>query len=113
MQVTKPGTQHAVWRDFDADWYRNAYPIVNDLLSADPSRQADDVYAAQGRGLEHAPNLYFSESWYLSRYPSVRAAVRAGAYASGFDHFCRDGYAALSPHWLFDPAWYREQYRRA
>ena len=103
----------ALWRAFDAGWYRSTYAVADEMLAADPSRQAEDVYAAHGRSLGHAPNPYFSESWYLSRYPSVRAAVEAGAYASGFDHFCRGGHAELSPHWLFDPAWYRERYRRA
>ncbi len=112
-RMSGPDPDQAVWRAFDAGWYRSAYPMVEDLLRADPSRQPEDIYAAQGRALEHAPNPYFSESWYLRRYPSVRAEVRAGAFASGFDHFCRGGYLGLSPHWLFDPACYREQYQRA
>ena len=96
---------------FDGSWYRSAYPMVDDLLAACPSEQPEDVYAAQVRSLEHSPNPYFSERWYLSKYPSVREAVRAGEYLSGFDHFCRGGQAELSPHWLFDPTYYRDQYQ--
>ena len=59
------------------------------------------------------PNLYFDEAWYLGRSPDVRDAVRAGAFPSGLAHFHAHGDRDLSPHWLFDPGFYREQVRQA
>ena len=103
------GRTPEVWRSFDPGWYRTMYPMVDDLLSAAPSLRPEDIYAEHVKALQHAPNPYFSEIWYLSKYPSVRASVLAGEFRSGFDHFCRGGYAELAPHWLFDPAYYREQ----
>lgn len=107
------GPADAVWRGFDAGWYRSAYRQVDALLTACPSRSAEAFYVAEGRRQGHAPNPYFSETWYLARYAPVRAAVEAGHFASGFEHFCRHGHADLSPHWLFDPGFYRAQFNRA
>ncbi len=59
------------------------------------------------------PNLYFDEAWYLRRYPGVRDEVLTGVWPSGFAHFRQHGHLDLSPHWLFDPGFYREQVRQA
>ncbi len=45
--------------------------------------------------------------------PAIRTSPRRSIRAttsSGFDHYCRDGYAKLSPHWLFDERQYRARY---
>lgn len=38
----------------------------------------------------HAPGL-FNEAWYLAQNPDVAAAVKAGAFTHGYDHFLRYG----------------------
>ncbi|WP_448188524.1 hypothetical protein [Azospirillum sp. sgz301742] len=40
-----------------------------------------------------AHRLPFSEAAYLERHPDVGAAVAAGEFASGYDHFIKHGYA--------------------
>ena len=57
-----------------------------------------------------SPNALFDEAWYLEHHPGVAAAVEAGHFESGFDHYCLDGHASFSPHWLFDEALYRTRY---
>jgi hypothetical protein len=63
--------------------------------------------------LGHSPNPYFDEAWYLAKYQGIQQAVRAGQFRSGFEHFCKHGHSDLSPHWLFDPWYYGQQFRRA
>jgi hypothetical protein len=111
-------TTGSYWRDFDAAWYQQNYPIeddprIADLLKKVESKTPANIYAALVKPLEHSPNLHFSESWYLSRYAGVRQAVDSGIFLSGFDHFCRHGHADLMPHWLFDPSYYRVQFHNA
>lgn len=100
------------WRAFDAHWYRSTYPLVERVLSAAPSTRPEDVYRAVGKILEHSPNQFFDESWYLNRYPTIREAVRKGAFESGFDHYLHHGYVNASPHWLFDPDYYRIRFKQ-
>ena len=104
------------WRAFDPAWYRFAYAMVDPLLNELPNLQPAAIYHAIGPILAHAPNPYFSESWYLDQYKPVGEFIRKGDYVSGFDHFCRSGYASLAPHWLFNPEYYRQRlalaYRR-
>src|SRR5690242_3636144 len=91
------------WVEFDAHWYRKTYSIgasVKDPL-------AD--YLNEGQRLARSPNVFFDEAFYLRRYPDVARAVQEGGYRSGFDHYCRDGLLTYSPHWLFDPEFYRLQ----
>jgi hypothetical protein len=38
----------------------------------------------------HAPGL-FNEAWYLLQNPDVAAAVKAGAFSHGYEHFLRNG----------------------
>ncbi len=90
----------ARWVEFDGEWYRKTYSIsftIDDPL-------AD--YLTEGQQLGRSPNVFFDEAFYLRRYPDVAAAVRKGAYRSGFDHYCRDGLLTYAPHWLFDPEFY-------
>jgi hypothetical protein len=50
----------------------------------------------------------FDETWYLSRYPDVAAAVNAGSFKSGKHHFIEVGYfEGRRPGDLeIDEAWY-------
>ena len=105
--MTQANAGRERWRAFDPDWYRMAYPIVDELLRSAPGRQPHDLYRSIGPVLGHSPNPYFCEGWYRQRYTVVAEQVRTGAVASGFDHYCREGHGRLAPHWLFDPDDYR------
>jgi hypothetical protein len=99
-----------LWSIVDPAWYRAFYPVVEALAGGQDEAAVTDVYHRLGQPLGHSPNPYFVESWYLARNPDVRATFAAGGLPSGFSHFCEFGHADRAPHWLFDPAFYREQY---
>ncbi|MBV8401365.1 MAG: glycosyltransferase [Acetobacteraceae bacterium] len=101
-----PGRAPVLWATFDPDWYRRTYPDARDAAP----EAALDFYLDRGQRLGHAPNRVFDERWYLRRYPDVAEAVRAGDWESGFDHYCRQGFASRSPHWLYDDGFYRKRY---
>ena len=54
----------------------------------------------------------FDEDWYLSTYPDVEEAVRAGKCASGWAHFRSDGYleGRLGNRPAVDEDWYLSTY---
>ena len=95
-----------VWGRFDQRWYLNRYPDVAPQLAADGFADAEHYYRERGCKLGHSPNMFFDETWYLSVYPDIAAHVAAGGAASGFAHYCTDGHAGRSPHWLFDEGHY-------
>ena len=64
-------------------------------------------YLAHGQRLGHSPNIFFDESWYLETHKDASDRVRAGAFRSGFDHYCGVGRDTLAPHWLFDDVLYK------
>jgi hypothetical protein len=99
-----------LWSIVDPAWYRAFYPVVEALAGGRDETAVTDVYHRLGQQLGHSPNPYFAESWYLARNPDVQATFAAGGLPSGFSHFCEYGHADRAPHWLFDPAFYREQY---
>ena len=111
--MTAQDTTRSLWRDFDGAWYRYAYPIVDDLIAEGQCKTPIDVYSSLVKPLEHSPNPFLSETWYLARYEGVKDAVTNGTFLSGFDHFCRHGYTDLRPHWLFDPVYYRRCFQLA
>jgi O-antigen biosynthesis protein len=92
------------WVEFDAAWYQRTYSVASDV----PDLLAD--YLAAGQGLGRSPNVFFDEAWYLRRYPDVSEAIRAGHFASGFDHYCRSGQDTRSPHWLFNLDFYQSEW---
>jgi ectoine hydroxylase-related dioxygenase (phytanoyl-CoA dioxygenase family) len=62
----------------------------------------------------------FDESWYLQTYPDIASAVAAGAIASGYEHYVRNGRqegrypsAGYSEGDRFDDAWYATAYPAA
>ncbi|MFT9387248.1 glycosyltransferase [Acetobacter sp.] len=101
------------WAVFDPEWYGAHYADVLHCLGVtDPAAYAD-FYSTHGVALRHSPNPYFDESWYLNRYPAVARAVVEGGFTSGFDHYCRMGFATHNPHWLYDEAFYLASLHRA
>lgn len=92
-------TSAIAWRGFDAAWYRRAAgPTEAGASDAD----LIEHYLAHGRHNGFGPNPYFAEAWYRARNPDVTAAIAAGAYASGYEHYCATGYLTRSAHWLYD-----------
>ena len=87
------------WCGFDAAWYRLAYGAE---LAGVPDAALAAHYAAEGRRVGHAPNMYVDEAWYRAANPDVAAAVAAGEFGSGYEHYCAVGYLTRSPHWLYD-----------
>jgi glycosyltransferase involved in cell wall biosynthesis len=99
-----PGDTTVAWAVFDAEWYRAAYPDTCEL--AEPHAVLG-FYLEQGQQRGDSPNPWFDERWHLAAHPEVAAAVRAGQVESGFDAYCRGGFTARSPHWLFIEGRYR------
>ena len=79
------------------------------MSNADPESVLR-YYLQTGRQLGHSPNRFFDEAWHLRAYPDVAAALGRGAGASGFDLYCRGGFRARSPHWLFNKQLYRQRH---
>jgi O-antigen biosynthesis protein len=99
------GETAVAWAIFDPAWYSETYGETRE----DEPEEALRFYLDRGQSLGHAPNRFFDERWYLRRYPAVAARVQNGDFESGFDHYCRAGFASHSPHWLYSEALYREQ----
>ncbi|NHN88817.1 glycosyltransferase [Acetobacter sp. LMG 1627] len=99
-----------LWAGFDAEWYRARYRhALGDLVDASAEELADH-YVRVGKREKFSPNRFFDEAWYLQAHPDVAAAVEAGAFASGFDHYRSDGFINRSPHWLFSETAYLARY---
>lgn len=102
---TKPA-----WAVFERGWYLHHYADAR-AFCADKAPEATlDYYLRVGARQGHSPSAIFDEPYYLARNPDVAELVRAGHYASGFDHYCQHGWRGVSPHWLFDDALYAELY---
>jgi len=95
------------WAQFDEVWYVQRYADARAVCGGQP-HAALAYYLRVGARLGHSPSALFDEIFYLARNPDVAELVRAGTYASGFDHYCRFGHRLLSPHWLFDDALYAD-----
>jgi len=98
------------WGVFDVGWYLHHYADARALCAGKPPDAALLYYLRVGARLGHSPNPLFDEIFYLDSNPDIAELVRAGAYASGFDHFCQHGHRGVSPHWLFDDALYADLY---
>ncbi|WP_413161169.1 PPC domain-containing protein [Capilliphycus salinus ALCB114379] len=54
---------------------------------------------------------FLDEDFYFEQYPAVQAAVEAGEFESGLDHFLQVGqFESLQPNPLFDLGYYRSIY---
>ncbi len=104
------GENRIAWAEFDPDWYLACHPEAAATLRGCGPEAVRSHYLDFGRQQHHSPNPLFDEAWYLERHPGVATAVEAGHFESGFDHYCREGHASFSPHWLFDEALYRARY---
>ncbi|MFD1625775.1 calcium-binding protein [Azospirillum griseum] len=72
---------------FDEAYYLRLNPDVASGWGAAPSLHYERYGRFEGRN----PNAGFSEAYYLFQYPDVAAAVRAGSFASGYDHWINFG----------------------
>jgi GT2 family glycosyltransferase len=93
------------WAAFDAAWYFTRYETAR-LYCEGNTQDALAYYFEIGVQLGHSPNPHFDEPFYLDQNPDINELVKVGKYRSGFDHFCQHGHRILSPHWLFDDAYY-------
>ncbi len=98
------------WAVFDRDWYLRRYAEARAACAGEPPDAALKYYLGTGARRGDSPSPLFDEQFYLARNIDVAELVRAGNYESGFDHFCRYGHRALSPHWLFDDFLYASLY---
>jgi GT2 family glycosyltransferase len=98
------------WAVFDAGWYLWAHAEARHACAGFSAEAVRDYYLRTGARLGHSPSPLFDEGFYLARNIEIAELVRAGHYDSGFDHFCRHGHRALSPHWLFDDFLYASLY---
>lgn len=101
-------------RRFDGAWYLRAYPECGIRTANVPTprqlKAAERHYRKRGAPQGKNPNRYFSETWYLKKYPDVAAAVERGDFKSGFDHYVRSGAdegfeaspVTVDPDWYFD-----------
>ena len=106
-KAAPPSPPPCPWEIFEADWYAATY--MRRLNPGDPSDPFTH-YTRLGTRRGASPNRYFDESWYLSRYPEVRAAVQRSEFSSGFAHYCAAGFLTHNPHWLFNEALYRTRH---
>lgn len=55
---------------------------------------------------------FVDEEWYLAKYPDVKAAIQAGKYRSGHEHFMQNGYGEgrVPRKFYVDEAWYLATY---
>jgi hypothetical protein len=58
------------------------------------------------------PSTVVDEKWYLDRYPDVKAAIQAGKYKVGYEHFMQNGYreGRVPRNFNVDEAWYLATY---
>jgi hypothetical protein len=55
-------------------------------------------------------NSLFDEHYYLTKYPDVAAAVKAGTFATGYDHYLQYGqYEGRNPNPYWVESWYLQQ----
>lgn len=90
----------AIWEDFDATWYASRHCGTD-------GADALGHYLNEGRLAGASPNPWFDEAWFRLHHPDVAEAIRRGDLVSGFEDYCRNPHDERSPHWLFDPAFYR------
>jgi GT2 family glycosyltransferase len=98
------------WAVFDRHWYLRNFADARLACAGLAPEAALSYYLHTGAMLGHSPSPLFDEAFYLARNFDIAELVRAGNYASGFDHFCQHGHRGVSPHWLFDDALYESLY---
>ena len=102
----EPVRRAAVWSVLDPRWYLDHHPDALKQMQALGITDPEQFYNEYGARLGHSPNMFFDEEWYLRTNPDVAACLGPGGFASGFAHYCHDGYRERSPHWLFSEKFY-------
>jgi hypothetical protein len=74
---------------FDEQFYRLAYPDVDQAIAQGRVRSAYDHYVKLGRFEGRFPR--FNEASYLSKNADVAAAVRRGEFRNGYAHWFKNG----------------------
>jgi ADP-heptose:LPS heptosyltransferase/GT2 family glycosyltransferase len=93
----------AAWAIFDPAFYSASNPATKPF---EDHAALLEHYLSEGAAAGHSPNRWFDETFYRRSSVEVEDLIRAGEFASGFEHYCRIGYARQAPHWLFDPVFY-------
>jgi hypothetical protein len=76
---------------FDPGWYLARYGHVVEEIAQGRWSCALQHYLQSSEAVLFDPNPRFSEPGYRTYFPDVAAAIAAGAFRSGFDHFLRHG----------------------
>ncbi|WP_146287318.1 hypothetical protein [Gemmobacter aquaticus] len=83
---------HAI--EIDEEWYRRAYPDVDQAIRDGAVKSARDHFLNSGYFEGRLPSeVKVDEAWYLATYPDIAEAVRAGSVPSARQHFLSFGYA--------------------
>jgi len=71
---------------------------------------ASNIKTLIGTETVTSQNSLFDEHYYLEMYPNVAAAVAAGEFATGYDHYIKYGqYEGYSPSPYWDESWYLQE----
>ncbi len=93
----------ATWCFFDDAWYLRTCPgVLDDIADAPGFAEVRRHYVEVGSRRGHSPNMFFDEAWYRRRHPDIAEAIAAGSIASGYLHYCTQGFPTHQPHWLYD-----------
>jgi hypothetical protein len=81
---------------FDPEWYMTTYAIGQEMDSTEPSRCEGpyEHYIFHGRYREWSPSPRFNERAYRDLNPDVSKMIASGRYATGFEHYAREGVIA-------------------
>ena len=76
----------------DEDWYRDAYPDVDDAIRNGRVSSAKDHFVASGyfEGRK-CGRAVVDEQWYLIEYPDVAEGIELGEFISAQQHFDTHG----------------------
>ena len=102
----EPVAHVPAWSRFDERWYLGEYPAAPEQMRAAGLADLETFYRQYGARLGHSPNMFFDERYYLDTNADVAALVIRGTIASGYSHYCAEGFHDRSPHWLFSEGFY-------
>ena len=102
----EPVAHVPAWSRFDERWYLGEYPAAPEQMRAAGLADLETFYRQYGARLGHSPNMFFDERYYLETNADVAALVIRGTIASGYSHYCAEGFHDRSPHWLFSEGFY-------
>lgn len=83
---------HAV--EIDEEWYRSAYPDVDQAIREGVVKTAREHFVTSGYFEGRLPcEVEVDEDWYFKAYPDIAEAAKAGEVSSAKQHFLSFGYA--------------------